>query len=396
MSTSQLGNLVRIVPLELSDLPAHPSIPQLPQANSTTTSSDSRLLIFLLAILDEAATFISPSTFSTTFTSLSTKPSPPSISPVELYKREIPASEISSIRWSENQKFTRKPPAKVQDENWFARRSVHKNESSKTSEGTASWSEFVFGLKEQHSKHEQDFTPQLYDAHYILDWNEEIQKLLKDGGTSEGQIEGEYGVRYTDITMESTSQASTLLHKSPRLPSHIKKSTLTIRSTNLDKNILKIVFEMCHALPGPLNPRCFPILVLTAFTSPTSFLAVTVPVNLLSPAPLEAAYHSTGRNTTDPKASQQQQKKPVLGIYAAVETVSLMGNDEGEDRAVKDGREVRDGDGRNIEWIMATASDTKGNLPMFLQKPNLPGAVAKDVGFFMEWIKTVDVKSERQ
>lgn len=73
-----------------------------------------------------------------------------------------------------------------------------------------------------------------------------------------------------------------------------------------------------------------------------------------------------------------------------------MGNDEGEDRAVKDGREVRDGDGRNIEWIMATASDTKGNLPMFLQKPNLPGAVAKDVGFFMEWIKTVDVKSERQ
>ena len=152
-----------------------------------------------------------------------------------------------------------------------------------------------------------------------------------------------------------------------------------------------IVFEMCHSLPGPLNPRCFPVLVLTAFTSPTSFLAVTVPVNLLSPAPLEAAYYSTGRDTTDPDASEQQKKKPVLGVYAAVETVRLLSDDEGEGG----GMEVRDGDGRNLEWIMATASDAKGNLPMFLQKPSIPGTVAKDVGFFMGWIKEVDVEKER-
>ncbi|ERF77116.1 hypothetical protein EPUS_07657 [Endocarpon pusillum Z07020] len=354
MSTSALGNLVRIVPLELSDLPPHPSIPQQSQAASTTTPSDSRLITFLLAILDEASTFISPSTFSTTFTSLSTKSSPPSASPVEVYKREISASDVSSIQWSANQRVPREPPAKVEDENWFARRSVHKNEPSKTSEGSASWSEFVFGLKEQHSKHEQDFTPTLYDAHYVLDWNEEIRNLPKQGGTNEDWIEGENGIRYTDITME--------------------------------------IFEMCHSLPGPLGPRCFPVLVLTAFTSPTSFLAVTVPVNLLSPAPLEAAYYSTGRNATDPSASEQQQKRPVVGVYAAVETVKLLGNGEGEEGGI----EVRDGDGRDIEWIMAMASDAKGNLPMFLQKPNLPSAVAKDVGLFMQWIKGVDVEKERQ
>ena len=204
MSTSPLGNLVRIAPLELSDLPPHPSIPQQSQVDSTTTSSDSRLLTFLLAILDEASTFISPSTFSTTFTSLSTKSSSPSTSPVEVYKREIPASEVTSIRWSEIQRVPRKPPAKVEDENWFARRSVHKNESSKTSDGTASWEELIFGLKEQHSKHEQDFTPTLYDAHHILDWNEEIRQLRKQGSTGEDWIEGELGVRYKDITMEST------------------------------------------------------------------------------------------------------------------------------------------------------------------------------------------------
>ena len=144
---------------------------------------------------------------------------------------------------------------------------------------------------------------------------------------------------------------------------------------------------MCHSLPGPLSPRCFPVLVITAQTTPTSFLAVTVPVNLSSP-PLDAAYYSTGRNTADNSASKQQKKKTVLGVYAAVETVRLMIG-EGDKRP--DGN----GDGR-IEWTMATASDAKGNLPMFLQKPNLPASIAKDVGFLMRWIKTVDLDKERQ
>jgi hypothetical protein len=141
---------------------------------------------------------------------------------------------------------------------------------------------------------------------------------------------------------------------------------------------------MCHSLPGPLSPRCFPVLVITAYTTPTSFLAVTVPVNLST---LPAAYYSTGRNTTDPSATEHQKKKPVFGIYAAVETVKIL---LGNEYVRQDGRE----DGR-IEWTMATASDTKGNLPMFLQKPNLPGAVAKDVGFFMNWIKSVDVGKDK-
>ena len=34
---------------------------------------------------------------------------------------------------------------------------------------------------------------------------------------------------------------------------------------------------------------------------------------------------------------------------------------------------------------MATASDAKGNLPMFAQKMGVPGAVLKDVGYFVGW-----------
>ena len=45
----------------------------------------------------------------------------------------------------------------------------------------------------------------------------------------------------------------------------------------------------------------------------------------------------------------------------------------------------------DIEWIMATASDAKGNLPMAAQKLGVPGAIVNDVGFFMKW--TADNRS---
>lgn len=40
----------------------------------------------------------------------------------------------------------------------------------------------------------------------------------------------------------------------------------------------------------------------------------------------------------------------------------------------------------NIEWIMATASDAKGWLPMWAQKLGVPGAIVKDVGLFVKWV----------
>ena len=40
----------------------------------------------------------------------------------------------------------------------------------------------------------------------------------------------------------------------------------------------------------------------------------------------------------------------------------------------------------NIEWIMATASDAKGWLPMWAQKMGVPGAVVKDVGLLIKWV----------
>ena len=39
----------------------------------------------------------------------------------------------------------------------------------------------------------------------------------------------------------------------------------------------------------------------------------------------------------------------------------------------------------DIEWIMATASDAKGVLPMWVQNRAVPGQIAKDVPNFLTW-----------
>lgn len=331
-AASNLGNLVRLNPWRLDELPAHSSLPA--PTSSATTRPD--LLKFLLAILDEGGAFLAPQAVAATFSRAGTKSAPPSDASVEVLKRSIPPSRLSQIPWSSSP-IVRQKPSSLEPEHWFARRSVHKNVGSKETKGSASWEEFVYGLRDNHSQHECDFTPTLYDAHHVLDWNDEIKKL-----ENEGKFEG----RYSSVGMGSKYMPD--VHVDP-------------------SNCVDLVYEMCHAIPPPLQPRCFPVLVLTASTSPTSFIAVTVPVNLSS---LASAFYTSGKNVRE-GADAQQRRTPVLGVYTAVETVRIL-DDSGD-----------------IEWTMATASDAKGVLPMWVQKLSLPGAIPKDVSYFMDWIASV-------
>ena len=109
-------------------------------------------------------------------------------------------------------------------------------------------------------------------------------------------------------------------------------------------------------------------MVITASFDEDGFIAVTVPVNLGNS--VDAALYSSGKNINKGKDAQQK-KGVVLGVYAAVETVK------------------RDRKMGEVEWIMATASDAKGNLPMWVQRMSLPGAVVKDVSYFTKWIREV-------
>ena len=162
---------------------------------------------------------------------------------------------------------------------------------------------------------------------------------------------------------------------------------------------------MCHALPPPLSPRCFPVLVLTASTSANSFIVVSITVNL-NPSPtssspsatpptspsLPDAYYSTGRNIThpDPGATRRQRKKTVLGRYVAVESVKILDADETETGEAQGAREKHGETNGQIEWTMALASDARGVLPMALQNRALPGAISGDVGLFVKWIRNRD------
>lgn len=200
-SPAALGNLVRLIPLSLNELPAHSSIPKAPIKDgigNETGRPRPDLLTFLHAILDEGGAFLDKSTFPSTFTPQGSKSSPPSTSPVQVLKRDIPLAEIERISWDSSPIPRRKPRA-LGAEHWFARRSRHPNVSSKEKKGSASWDEFVFGLRDEHSKHECDFTPTLYDAHHILDWNEEVLVLKKEGKLRP----------YSHATMSSESHIST-------------------------------------------------------------------------------------------------------------------------------------------------------------------------------------------
>jgi hypothetical protein len=123
------------------------------------------------------------------------------------------------------------------------------------------------------------------------------------------------------------------------------------------------VYEMAHNIHFPLNNRVFSTLILTARDS-DSFIVVQVPVDVSA---VPSAKYATGKHRTEGSTAQQK-KSVVFGRYVSVERC----------RKVTDGQEA-------VQWDMATASDARGNLPMALQKYALPGVIAKDVEFVMNW-----------
>jgi len=138
---------------------------------------------------------------------------------------------------------------------------------------------------------------------------------------------------------------------------------------------------MAHNIPL-LDNRVFGVLVVRALTpsssstttttsdtafasqsSTSSFVVAQLPL-LLSSVP-SAPYASGSHRTTG--STSQHRSAITLGQYVSIERV----------KRLEDGK---------IWWEMATASDAKGNLPIAVQKMGVPGAVVKDVGFFMKWV----------
>lgn len=335
--------MIRLAPIPLSSLPNHPSF----ETDHLNTRPD--LVRFALTLLDQGRALVQPTEFNLHFKSHSWKPSPPSENEVEILSTSVGASNLAKIPWSSDQ-VLRPEPTKLEDEFWYARRSNHHSPSAKRSApGTASWNEFIYGLRDQHSKHEFDFTPTIYDAKLICEWNDELNRLLSD---LPAQQTSSKQPRYTHATMS--------------------------------------IYEMCHKLPSPIGPRCFPVLVITASCSENEFVAVTVPVDIRN---FNSSFYSSSRNTRE-GLDVETKKAVTLGQYCAVERVHRFPTQAMHSNA-KEQVPDHTRDGEDIEWIMATASNARGNIPMVMQRLGIPGAIAKDVGLFLKWIHDVPAEEVR-
>ena len=234
-------------PLKPSELPAHADLAQL-QTSDTTPD----LHGFITEVLAEANTFMTeylPNNFTVKSESKSASPSKAT---VKLFEKTIPASEIPHSSVTES-------------ETWFARTSIHDN---KRESGTATWDEFEGGLLDDHSQHEMDYTPDVYDAYKVLTW---------DGSIS--PIQG------------------------------------------WDKVGLSI-YEMAHKIPPPLNNRVFSVVIITArsIASPRQFLVVQIPVDI---SIVKEALYSNGRNKVDGDDATKR-KTVEMGQYVSIERGELI------------------------------------------------------------------------
>ena len=146
--------------------------------------------------------------------------SPPAKAPVTLFQHDLAADAIPKpsaipITVSES----------PSTEHWFARESLHEN---KAEEQTASWEEFDHGLRVDHSQHEMDYTPDVLDAHEIMNWDSELSK-------HDRKAEGGW------------------------------------------QDVHASVMEMRHKIPAPLNNRVFPVMVITG-KKERSFVDLQIPV----------------------------------------------------------------------------------------------------------------------
>ncbi|KAF2719432.1 hypothetical protein K431DRAFT_286724 [Polychaeton citri CBS 116435] len=237
-----LGKLVRMRALKPSELPAHPALASY-QAQATLPD----LQQFVASALDEGLTFIReylPKKFKIKHKD---RGSHPSSAPIEVRERNVKPKELpAEVR----------PAKDDQVETWFARKSIHQNAAKG---GTASWDEFDHGLREDHSQHEMEYTPDVKDSHKVLDWDAQLGELQHRAGAWH----------------------------------HVHMS----------------IVEMLHHIPSPLNNRVFPVLVITA-KAHNRIIVVQIPVQVASVSGVK--YAAGGKDS-----------KITVGMYCSIEYCEL-------------------------------------------------------------------------
>lgn len=321
------GPLLRLSGLNTADLP------------SPTASAD-ELRPFLATLLEEAIPFLDSVPTGTSDAS-NDKSSSSSSSPSPWKSKgtkKFPESGNAPIATTERV-LSLTVDGHTETETWACRRSVHVDAAQR---GTASWAEFVECLRDRHAETEEAFTPTVLGHRVVASWP------------------GAQGVGAISLTTGGRSGSGS-----------------GSGSGSSWGRFEVAVVEMKHKIPPPLKPRVFGVLQVacTAMARSTStategeegdeFVVISVPVKDLATGSLKD------------KAGLSLEKGVVIGAYAAVERV----------RRLRGGHDGGGSEGKmEVEWVMATASDAKGVLPMWVQVKAVPGQVAKDVKLFLGWV----------
>jgi hypothetical protein len=153
--------LLRLHVLRPDQLPSHPNLSSVQPKDVSLPS----LPTFVEQILVEASQLIDHDLQDPTqFSSKGKRPSKPSTAEVELLTcaRTVEIGHMGS--GPSDELAVKIGGATKIVENWFARRSVH-------DVGEVSWEEFEAGLCDEHSKHEADYTPDVYDVREVCKWD---------------------------------------------------------------------------------------------------------------------------------------------------------------------------------------------------------------------------------
>jgi len=237
---AQEKDLIHMRALSPSELPPHPSL-----SNETSTVT---LRAFASTLLAQGSAFLT--------TELSDSGS--------FKAKGSPRASGGSAAKVQVYAFERRGAA-ARPEAWFARVSRHDAEARS---GCASLAEFDFGLRQDHSRHEGEYTPDVFDVNVVLDY---------------GAVEGVQGWEGVGVS----------------------------------------VVEMAHKIPFPLLNRVFAVVVVSG-KNKDGFVVVQVPVRLEA---VQAARYSNGANKKDASLKGLQKKGVVIGEYVSIERCRQEGNE---------------------------------------------------------------------
>lgn len=173
--------MLRLSPHPFSSLPPHESL-QL--AESRPDLED-----FLHSILSEAQTFTTQTIPQTFAADPKLRASPPSTAKVQL----LISSRNNNKNKNKNNNNNNGNDKNNDGEYWVCRKSTHADAAQK---GTASWAEFVKGLRENHSENEMAYTPSVASVEHLVQWP--VQKEVR-GGWRDVDMHGNFCLSYLSL-----------------------------------------------------------------------------------------------------------------------------------------------------------------------------------------------------